>query len=61
MKETTIASTKLTTVNSSDATNLSLLLADLQIDELQRDDALGIPELGASLSYYGCCSYSSSL
>ena len=58
MKEISIASTH---VSNADTSALTLLLSDLQIDDLQRDDALGIPELGASLSYYGCCSYASSL
>ncbi len=61
MKEISLASTHITNNNAADTSALSLLLADLQIDDLQRDDALGIPELGASLSYYGCCSYASSL
>jgi hypothetical protein len=40
---------------------VDLTLADIEIDELQNEDALGIPELGATASYYGCCSYNSSL
>jgi len=45
---------------------MALSLDDLDIsmvsvDALQTEEALGIPELGASLSYYGCCSYASSL
>jgi hypothetical protein len=42
---------------SLDDLNISMVA----IDELQTEEALGIPELGASLSYYGCCSYASSL
>jgi len=38
-----------------------LAISEVEIDELRTEDALGIPELGASASYYGCCSYGSSL
>ena len=38
-----------------------LAISDVEINELRTEDALGIPELGASASYYGCCSYNSSL
>ena len=29
---------------------------DVTFDELTREDAIGIPELGASYGIYGCCS-----
>jgi hypothetical protein len=59
MKETPIATIPLESTTNRSVFNLTL--DDIRIDELQRDDALGIPELGASASYYGCCSYASSL
>lgn len=36
-----------------------LTLSDVQIDELRNEDALGIPELGATGSLYSCTSYCS--
>ena len=36
-----------------------LTLSDVEIEELQNEDALGIPELGATGSLYSCTSYCS--
>lgn len=36
-----------------------LTLADVEFEELQNEDALGIPELGATGSIYSCTSYCS--
>jgi hypothetical protein len=38
-----------------------LSMSEVSVDELRSEETLGIPELGASVSYYGCCSYQSSL
>jgi hypothetical protein len=51
------------TMNEKDQilTANDLRISAIEIEDLQREDALGIPELGASLSLYGCCSGNSSL
>jgi hypothetical protein len=36
-----------------------LTLSHVEIEELQNEDALGIPELGATGSLYSCTSYCS--
>ena len=48
--------------NNTESLALSLddlALSDVEIDELQNEDALGIPELGATGSLYSCTSYCS--
>lgn len=46
---------------NNELNNETLSLEDLgvQIDELQNEDALGIPELGATGSVYSCTSHCS--
>jgi hypothetical protein len=46
--------------NSLEAMSLDdLTLSHVEIEELQNEDALGIPELGATGSLYSCTSYCS--
>lgn len=47
----------LNAVETTDTLTLDdLTLTDVEIDELQSEDALGIPELGATYSIYSCTS-----
>jgi hypothetical protein len=41
--------------NKSDALTLDdLEISDVDVSALMREESVGVPELGASLSYYGC-------
>lgn len=46
-------------MNNEQHNTLSLEDLGVQIDELQNEDALGIPELGATGSVYSCTSHCS--
>jgi hypothetical protein len=48
--------------NNSELASLSLAdleLSDLDVQGLATEDALGVPELGASCGTYGCCTHCS--
>jgi Thiopeptide-type bacteriocin precursor len=46
--------------NVPDLSLSDLELSDVDVHGLTKEDAMGIPELGASFGTFGCCTYGQS-